>query len=118
MMRPVPCEYKIVKHKCDSFDGTDLETILRNLKIESVIITGISTEVCCESIARTAFHKDLQVAFISDATATRTNDAQRATLEAVDNYFGRVMTIDELLMEHEETISVSALSKTSKLPIF
>jgi nicotinamidase-related amidase len=102
MTQPLPNEYQIVKPKFDAFFGTNLEHILRNLKVDSIVVTGISTEVCCESTARSAFHREFQVAFVSDATATRTGEAHNATLKAIDNYFGRVLTTDELLSELSE----------------
>ncbi len=103
MTQPLPSEYKIIKPKYDAFFGTNLESILKNLRTESLIIMGISTEVCCESTARSAFHRDFQVAFVSDATATRTDGAHNATLRAIDNYFGRVLTTEELLSELAES---------------
>lgn len=102
MVQPLPDEYKIIKPKYDAFFGTNLEHILRNLGCRTLVITGISTEVCCESTARSAFHREFQVAFVSDATATRTDEAHNATLRAIDNYFGKVLTTDELLSELEQ----------------
>ncbi len=58
------------KPRYGAFHGTDLELILRNRGIESVIITGICTNVCCETTAREANVRDFKVFFISDATAT------------------------------------------------
>jgi len=95
-------EYRIVKHKYDAFFETDLDAILRFHKVETVIITGTATNVCCESTARSAFMRDYQVAFPSDANATFDAAMHEATLKNIDLLFGRVMTIAELLAEMEE----------------
>ncbi len=98
---PVPLEneYRIVKHKYDAFHQTDLDTLLRNLSIESIIITGVTTDCCCESTARAAFERDYCVAFTSDGTATFDPRQHAASLKLMDELFGRVMTIDEVMNE-------------------
>jgi nicotinamidase-related amidase len=58
------------KPRYGAFTGTDLELILRNRGIDTVIITGICTNVCCETTAREANMRDFHVFFLSDATAT------------------------------------------------
>ena len=58
------------KPRYGAFHGTDLDLILRNRGIDTVIITGICTNVCCETTAREANMRDYKVFFISDATAT------------------------------------------------
>jgi len=58
------------KPRYGAFHGTDLDLILRNRGIDTVIITGICTNVCCETTAREANMRDYKVFFIGDATAT------------------------------------------------
>ena len=91
------------KPRFGAFYGTDLELILRSHDIDTVIISGIATDVCCDTTAREANARDFRVLFLSDGTATndpnpeRTKAAQMATLELVGSLFGEVLTIDELL---------------------
>jgi nicotinamidase-related amidase len=63
-------EIVISKHRFSAFYGTDLEIILRGLGVNTVVITGVTTENCCHATARDAFFRDFQVIFLSDATAT------------------------------------------------
>jgi nicotinamidase-related amidase len=58
------------KPRYGAFHGTDLDPILRNRGVDTVIITGICTNVCCETTAREANMRDYKVFFVSDATAT------------------------------------------------
>ena len=67
---PLDGEPVIDKPGKGSFYATDLDLILRGRGIESVIITGICTNVCCETTAREANMRDFKVFFMSDATAT------------------------------------------------
>src|SRR5471030_3007682 len=70
MPAPIEGEYRVVKHKYDAFFETDLDSILRNLHIKTMIIVGTATNVCCESTARSGFFRDYQIAFPSDCNAT------------------------------------------------
>jgi nicotinamidase-related amidase len=99
MPQPREGEYRIVKHKYDAFFETDLDAILRNLRVATVIIAGTATNVCCESTARSAFYRDYQVAFPSDANASFDVAMHEASLKTIDMFFGRVMTTVELLDE-------------------
>ncbi len=63
-------EIVISKHRFSAFHGTDLEIVLRGLGVNTVVITGVTTENCCHATARDAFFRDFQVVFLADATAT------------------------------------------------
>lgn len=102
--QPAPGEYRIVKHKYDAFYGTDLEILLKNLSVTTVIVTGVATCVCCESTARSAFMRDFQVVFPSDGNADFNAEGHRATLMNIDFFFGRVCTVDELMAEMKEAL--------------
>ncbi len=94
-------EHRIVKHKFDAFFETDLDAILRYHNVNTLIITGTATNVCCESTARAAFMRDYYVAFPSDLNATFDPAMHEAALKNVELFFGRVMTSAELLEEME-----------------
>jgi nicotinamidase-related amidase len=97
--RPGECEYVIAKHKFDAFFGTDLDAILRYHEVNTVIITGTATNVCCESTARAAYMRDYLVAFPHDTNATFDEAMHQATLKNIDLFFGRVMSTEELIAE-------------------
>jgi isochorismate hydrolase len=54
----------------DFFKETDLYEYLKEKAVESVVITGVMTHLCCETTARSAFMNDFEVFFPVDATAT------------------------------------------------
>jgi ureidoacrylate peracid hydrolase len=99
MVQPRDGEFRVIKHKYDAFFETDLDSILRNRRIDTVIIVGTATNVCCESTARSAFFRDYCVAFPSDCNASFDDGMHQATLKTLDMFFGRVMTSDELIDE-------------------
>ena len=61
----------IAKRRFDAFLGTDLEPILRQHHIDTVIVTGTSTSVGTETTARAAVARDFRVIFPSDGTVNR-----------------------------------------------
>ena len=93
------------KPRFGGFHGTDLELILRQRGIDTIIISGISTPVCCDTTAREANARDFRVLFLSDATATSGAEAaeatkyHQATLEIIDGVFCQVIKSDDLLQK-------------------
>ncbi len=69
-LAPAPGEHVIKKHRYSGFYGTDLDIVLREWGIDTVIISGTTTENCCFSTARDAMFHNYRVVFLSDATAT------------------------------------------------
>jgi nicotinamidase-related amidase len=69
-LAPQPGEHVIKKHRYSGFFGTDLDIILREWGVETVIISGTTTENCCHATARDAMFRNYRVVFLSDATAT------------------------------------------------
>ncbi len=96
---PLASEYRIVKHKYDAFHRTDLDTLLRNLGIDTVLITGVTSNCCCESTARSAFEHDYRVAFTTDGTAAFDPRLHENTLNIIRELFGRVLAVHEAIAE-------------------
>ncbi|MDP1873729.1 isochorismatase family cysteine hydrolase [Phenylobacterium sp.] len=75
----------------------DLHDRLIARGIETVIITGTVTNVCCESSARDASTLGYRVIFAADATATVTDAAHNAALYTIYRSFGDVRPTAEIL---------------------
>lgn len=93
------------KPRFGAFYGTDVEINLRSRSIETIIIGGIATNICCDTTAREAHARELQVLFLSDGTATfdmpdctgktlRAEDAQRQTLATMAFGFAEVLSVE------------------------
>ena len=68
-------------------------------QIDTVIITGTLTEVCCDSTARGAYMRDYKVMFDDDATGGLSEEAEQATFKAMSMFFGRVASTEATLAE-------------------
>ncbi|MCI0474025.1 MAG: isochorismatase family protein, partial [Ignavibacteria bacterium] len=65
-------------------------------KIEDVVITGIMTNMCCESTARDAYFRDYRVFFLSDGTGSINEEMHLASLLNLAFGFACVTTADEV----------------------
>jgi ureidoacrylate peracid hydrolase len=96
-VQPLPGEPVVTKHRFSSFHNTDLETILRARSIRTVVLAGVASNVCVETSAREAFVRDYYVVFLSDGTATYSDAAHEATLRVIDQFFGQVARIEDVI---------------------
>lgn len=94
---PLPAEIIVNKHRYSAFINTRLDTVLRTLKIDTLVMTGVSTNVCVESTARHGFMLDYNIAIVKDACAATSQAAHDMTLENIDGYFGSVVSVNELI---------------------
>ena len=91
------------KPRFGAFHGTDLELILRSRGIDTVIVGGVATNVCCDTTAREAMQREFRVFFLSDGTATAdmgglaADELQRASLATLRHLFAQIMTVDEAI---------------------
>ncbi|MCK5773679.1 MAG: cysteine hydrolase, partial [Thermoplasmata archaeon] len=75
-----------------AFMGTDLDQRLRGQGVDSILIAGVMTDLCCETTARDAFMRGFRVYFLADCTASATEARHIASLSVISEGFGEVMT--------------------------
>ena len=75
--------------------ASTLERTLRERAVDTVLIAGTKTNVCCEATARDAMMLDFKVLMLSDCCAALSDDEHRASLETIIQQFGDVVTADE-----------------------
>ncbi len=104
---PAAGEHVIKKHRYSGFFGTDLDIILREWGVDTVIISGTTTENCCHATARDAMFHNYRVVFLSDATATYdypdrgfgsmpAAEVHHATIVILAASTAHVMSVDEM----------------------
>lgn len=77
--------------------SSDLETRLRKRDIDTVIITGLASNACCESTARDAMMLNFRTVFVSDANCAKSDEEHNTTLGNIFRLFGDVATTDEVI---------------------
>jgi len=95
----VPGDIEVEKDRFSAFlpGACDLPDRLTERGIDTVLICGTLTNVCCESSARDAMMQNFRVVMLSDANATRTDAEHMATLVNMATTFGDVQTVDEAI---------------------
>ena len=96
-IKPLPKEPVIYKQRYSAFYNTNLEVILRGYGVEDLIISGVMTNICCESTARDGFFRDFRIFFLADATSSSHHELHLATLKNLAYAFAYVTTTDEIL---------------------
>jgi nicotinamidase-related amidase len=99
-LQPVPGEPVIDKPGYGAFYQTDLDIILRNAGIRTLVFTGVTTNVCVQSTLREAVDRGYECITLDDCCATSDmplHDATMAMIRDEGDIFGRVMSSNELL---------------------
>jgi len=108
-LAPQPEDVIIDKRFYSGFHNTDLDTVLRSRDVDTLIVCGTVTNVCCDTTVRDAVHREYKVIVASDATAAMSypdvgfgavsaQDVQRVALTTMVYEFAEVTDTDDLLM--------------------
>ncbi|HZE45766.1 MAG TPA: isochorismatase family cysteine hydrolase [Xanthobacteraceae bacterium] len=94
-----PEDAQIVKKRFSAFiqGSSDIEAYLRGRGIDTLLIGGTATQVCCESSARDAMMLNFKVIMVPDALATYSDEEQNISLRAFYSNFGDLQTADEAI---------------------
>ncbi|MEJ0018628.1 MAG: isochorismatase family cysteine hydrolase [Acetobacteraceae bacterium] len=95
----LPQDLQVQKRRFGAFapGSSDLHAILQERNIDTLIVTGTATQVCCESTARDAMMMNYKVFFVADGNATFNDDEHNATLSAMAHAFCDVIETDTLV---------------------
>jgi len=96
-LTPREDEIILKKSSYGAFYDTPLETILKNMGKDTVIISGTLTNFCCGATARQAYERSFKVIFGSDVTATDDPEMQEPELKVLRKGFAKVLTSDEII---------------------
>jgi ureidoacrylate peracid hydrolase len=94
-----PEDAQIVKTRFSAFiqGSSDLDSYLRGRGIDTLLVGGTATHVCCESTARDAMMLNFKVVMVHDVLATYDDETQNASLAAFYSNFGDVQSADEAI---------------------
>jgi nicotinamidase-related amidase len=94
-----PEDAQVTKTRYSAFiqGSSDIERLLRDRGIDTLLITGTATNVCCESSARDAMMLNFKVVMVSDGLATHNDEEHNAALSIFYGLFGDVQTADEAI---------------------
>ncbi|NMP22475.1 hydrolase [Sulfobacillus sp. DSM 109850] len=96
-MTPKDGDHVVRKRQWGAFYGTDLDLQLRRRGIDTIILTGIATNIGVESTARDAYERGYQQIFVEDACSDLSEEAHAFAINHVLARIGRVRSTDEVL---------------------
>jgi ureidoacrylate peracid hydrolase len=106
-LAPEEGDVVVAKHRYSGFFETELDALLRERGIESLVFTGCTTSVCVDSTLRDAFYRDYRCLLLSDCTGepigsdlARSN--HEASLLVIETLFGWVSDSRSLLRALEQ----------------
>lgn len=91
-----PADHVVEKHRASVFYNTNLETKLRMLGTEVLLIAGCNTEFCVESTVRDAYARDFDLVIVEDAVAGIKPEFHQNSLRVMRSYFGEVVPFAQL----------------------
>ena len=95
-----PSDSRVSKNRFSPFiaGASNLEQLLRaKRRVDTVLIAGVATNICCESTARDAMMLDFRTVMLADANAARTEEDHTDGLRTFAQVFGAVMTADQVI---------------------
>ena len=92
-----PTDLEVVKPRYSGFFGTNLDELLRARRIETVIVLGLTTNVCVQSTARDAWQRDYRTITLEDCCAEIGEGSHKASLAWTVRNFGMVSRSDEVV---------------------
>lgn len=98
---PLLNEIVVPKTASGIFNATNIDYVLRNLRIDYLVVYGIMTDQCVESAVRDAADRGFLVTQIEDACAAQTEAGHRRSIEAMVGHYCRMRTTAQMIEEIE-----------------
>ena len=96
-LAPQPHDTVISKNRYSAFLGTNLDQLLKDQGVSRLVITGVMTNLCCETTAREAFMRDYAVYFCLDGTTTISEEMGRSSIQNLAYGFAYIVTAAQIL---------------------
>lgn len=90
-------EVEVPKRRYSAFFGTDLDLVLREQGVETLVVAGVKTNVCIRATIQDAFASGYEVLLPRQSTNSNRPHLAAASLEDIDRYFGKVVDLEVAL---------------------
>jgi len=113
----LPGDIVLEKPRYGAFSGTDLDNLLRANGVDTIIVSGICTNICCETTTREAGMRDYHVFFMEDGTETfpagglTVEEIKRAVHTTIGLAFANVVPVDKMIARIERASATAAAAE-------
>ncbi len=102
-LRPEPADIILPKRRFSAFYKTDLDQTLRTLGVDTIVVTGVTTEVCVLMTVMDGLSHDFSAILLEDCSASRKKEFHQGCLNLYRDFalypLLKIMTLDEFLRE-------------------
>jgi nicotinamidase-related amidase len=98
-LTPKEGDFRVIKRKYSAFQGTDLDQLLRELKVDTVILTGVVTDICIQHTAADAFFRGYKVVVPKDCVEAVDEATQEASVKFIERTYGSTVTTSKELIK-------------------
>ena len=95
---PQAGDYVVEKTRYTAFYNTNLDQILERLRVDTLLVCGVTTEMCVESTVRDAFFRDYRIVLVKDAVAAVDPVRHEGSLRTIEYGFGELATVDDIIL--------------------
>ena len=85
----------VYKRRYSAFFATDLDLLLRERNVQELVIVGVKSHVCVRATIQDAFAYGYKIFLVREATGSNWKHLHEASLEDVQRYMGKVISLDE-----------------------
>ncbi|GAI94339.1 unnamed protein product, partial [marine sediment metagenome] len=103
-LKPEDRDFILQKNTSGAFISTRLDSFLRNMDIETVLVSGVVTNYCVHSTAREAADYGFQVVIVEDCCAAWAPEFHQTTLKSFGMIYGFVLTHEKVIKKITRTM--------------
>jgi len=97
-LKPKKSDYVIQKRRYSAFFETYLDLLLRELKVDTLVLVGLVTNVCIQNTAADAFFRGYRIIVPEDCVEAISEEAQKSGIEYMKTIYGcKITNVDELM---------------------
>lgn len=97
-LKPEACDFVVPKRRYSGFYGTDMALLLKELGVDTVIITGLHAHMCCRHTAADAYYLGYDIVVPKETTDSFTEEDYVSGLKYLTEVYGAdVCGLDELV---------------------
>jgi len=100
-LKPKMSDFVLHKRRYSAFQGTDLDQLLRELKVDTLILTGVVTDICIQHTAADAFFRGYRIIVPVDCVEANDEQTQKTALDYLKRVYGCEITRKDKIMKRK-----------------
>lgn len=115
IIAPNPEDHIVVKPRFSAFFDTELDTMLRDQGVTTVVLAGTTTPNCIRTTCYDALSLNYNVAIIEDCTSSRTPEVQKSNIEDMAHIGAQIIDVETFCSSGLDTLRDIVAEHHSKL---